>query len=106
MNSQGLTTTENFNWPATRFAPESLTWLCLHNRGDTVVLNCVKVASFNGQTLSPEVRDKIYRFAGKPAATAAKVHSFIDCFRTPNVRRTTILCCLTWYGRVGICRFW
>ncbi|OQV24424.1 putative Solute carrier family 22 member 12 [Hypsibius exemplaris] len=88
------------------FAPESLTWLCLHSHSDQVLINCKTVAKFNSIVLDGPTNDRIRRFAEKAeSAETTRAYSFLDCFRTPNIRRTTMLCCFSWlacyFGYLG-----
>ncbi|XP_055332957.1 organic anion transporter 3-like [Paramacrobiotus metropolitanus] len=90
------------------FAPESLGWLCLNNRGKEAENYCNSVLKFNRMKLSFDEEKEIQLFVQTEPQTpkSVAVYSFADCFRTPYLRRTTLLSCYIWLaayvGYLGI----
>ncbi|OQV12689.1 putative Solute carrier family 22 member 6-A [Hypsibius exemplaris] len=77
------------------FAPEPLQWLMLNNQVDKARIIWRQIAEFNRVELSVEDVRELESFQYKKTE---KTYSMLDCFRTPGIRRNTLLACFAWFA--------
>ena len=78
-----------------RFAPEPLQWLLLNNQAEQARAIWRQIAEFNHVELSVEDVRELEAFQSKEITIN---YSMLDCFRTPGMRKKTLLACFAWYN--------
>ncbi|XP_014665354.1 PREDICTED: organic cation transporter protein-like isoform X2 [Priapulus caudatus] len=87
------------------FLPESARWLLSKNRIDEAEAIVQKAAKVNGMTVPPELIRKLMKEQekgelGQLLPGKARTYTLLDLFRTPNLRKKTVLVSFIWLVNV------
>ncbi|XP_055338093.1 carcinine transporter-like [Paramacrobiotus metropolitanus] len=88
------------------FVPESPRWLLAKGRVDEAKDFFRRASKLNGVELEPHFLDDLTGASKKPlklrTADTGKRHTFIDLFRTPNLRKNTLLLTFVNFGNLAV----
>ncbi|KAM7008640.1 uncharacterized protein LKV04_000734 [Tautogolabrus adspersus] len=83
---------------AWRWLPESARWLLANGKADTAHEYIMKCAEMNKRTKTMDTVTPRALLESAQAETVNKKYTFLDLFKTPNMRKISICSGIVWYG--------